>query len=183
MIRPEIWQNAVRAQEIILGLFTAGLGGWCIYLGGYVLVPVGLVLCTLGAAFALNGLRRLRFAQTSEAPGVVDVLEGEISYLGPQGGGFVGLPDLVEIRLIQMRGRKVWRLKQADGQALLIPVDATGAEKLFDAFTTLQNINMAEIVASLDPAPLQTGTSLPASTLPQMQVLWQKKGAGLVTSP
>jgi hypothetical protein len=44
------------------------------------------------------------------------------------------LDELVEIRLLAMRGRRMWRLKQTDGQALLIPVDAEGAEKLFDVF-------------------------------------------------
>ena len=59
-------------------------------------------------------------------PGVVEVDEGQVGYLGPTFGGYVALPDLVELRLIAIRGQRLWRLKQADGQALLIPVAAAG---------------------------------------------------------
>jgi hypothetical protein len=65
---------------------------------------------------------------------VVDVDEGQISYMGPALGGFVSVPELVELRLVTLRGRRLWRLKQGDGQVLLIPVDAAGAEGLFDVF-------------------------------------------------
>ena len=66
------------------------------------------------------------------APGVVEVDEGQISYLGPAFGGSISVPELVELRLLTAGGRRMWRLKQADGQALLIPVEAVGADRLFD---------------------------------------------------
>ncbi|MEI2687828.1 MAG: hypothetical protein V9G14_17530 [Cypionkella sp.] len=85
--------------------------------------------------------RRIRFAQDIDAPGVVEVDEAQIGYLGPEAGGFVSIVELVELRLLTLRGRRLWRLKQADGQALLIPVDAAGAERLFDAFATLPGMD------------------------------------------
>ena len=96
-----------------------------------------------GVAWGILALRRLRFVQTIDSPGVVEVDEGQIGYLGPQSGGYVSIPELVELRLLRLRGRRVWRLKQADGQALLIPVDASGADKLFDAFASLPGMNTA----------------------------------------
>ena len=59
------------------------------------------------------------------------------------------LPELIELRLVTLRGRRVWRLKQADGQALLVPVDAAGAEGLFDAFAILPGMDTAALVAAI----------------------------------
>jgi len=111
------------------------------------------------------------------APGVVEVDEGQIAYLGPAFGGFVALPDLVEIRLVTMRGRRLWRLRQTDGQVLLIPVDATGAERLFDAFASLPGMDMAALVAALSPGTAAAPGGLIAG--PDMRVLWRRPGAGL----
>ena len=61
------------------------------------LIPAGAALVALAAGLALTAWRRLRFAQGGEAPGVVEVDEGQIGYLGPGIGGFVALLDLVEI--------------------------------------------------------------------------------------
>jgi hypothetical protein len=47
-----------------------------------------------------------------------------------------------------MRGRAVWRLKQGDGQALLIPAQAAGAEALFDAFASLPGMDSQSLVAA-----------------------------------
>ncbi len=95
--------------------------------GGYLLTPLGLGLLALGAAYALLALRRARFAQGVNAPGMVEVDEAQVGYLGPEMGGYVSIADLIEIRLLTLRGRRMWRLKQSDGQALLIPVEASGA--------------------------------------------------------
>ena len=114
----------------------------------------------LGLAWAILAYRRMRFAQDIAAPGVVEVDEAQVGYLGPQGGGYVSIADLQEIRLLSLRGRRVWRLKQLDGQALLIPVDAEGADRLFDAFASLPEIDTAALVAALNPA------AVPASSLP-----------------
>ena len=94
--------------------------------GGWFLGPVGGAVAAFGAAWAVLGLRRMRFQGADDAPGVVEVDEARITYLGPRIGGSISLPDLAEIRLLTLRGRRVWRLRQADGQALLVPLDASG---------------------------------------------------------
>ena len=106
----------------------------------------------LAVAWAISALRRLRFAQGVAAPGVVEIDEGQVGYLGPGLGGYVALPDLVEVRLIRLHGKRVWRLKQEDGQALLIPVEAAGAERLFDAFSVLPGLDSQALLAALDNA-------------------------------
>jgi hypothetical protein len=151
LIRPEVVAGLRRGREAITAGAVIGIGLWLAWLGGLVLVPLGLGVAGVGAAWALQALRRLRFAQGVEAPGVVEVDEGQVGYFGPGIGGFVGLPDLVELRLVAIRGRRMWRLKQADGQALLVPVDAAGAERLFDAFASLPGMDTQALVSALEP--------------------------------
>ncbi|MFN5996288.1 MAG: hypothetical protein ACK47C_04060 [Paracoccaceae bacterium] len=178
-IRPELLAAAHRWREVIAAAAVAALGLWTATRGGYFLTPLGLALLALGAAWALTSWRRLRFQQEGEAPGIVRVTEAQIAYYGPRVGGFVGLPELSEIRLLTLRGRRIWKLKQGDGQLLHIPVESDGAETLFDAFATLPGIDMAALVAAL-------GTDAPASdsriiALNEVdRLLWTRKGAGIV---
>jgi hypothetical protein len=186
-VRPEITDAVSRGREVILGAFVVGLGLWVAAQGGYLLVPVGVALMILGAGWAVLAWRRLRFAQSSDGPGVVDLDEGQIGYLGPGGegarsqdggvGGFVSLVDLVELRLLQLRGRRVWRLKQSDGQALLIPVDAAGAERLFDAFASLPGMDTAALVAGLQSKPATGGRVVALAT--ESRLIWARGGRGI----
>jgi len=178
LIRPELLAALSRAREVILGLVLAVAGGWTGWLGGYFFVPLGILLAFVGLGWALLALRRLRFVQGGDAPGMVEVNEGQIAYYGPSVGGVVGLPELVEIRLITMRGRRLWRLKQADGQAILIPVEAAGAERLFDAFAALPGMDTSALVAALNPQEQSEGRALVLEA--EMRVVWKRSGAGVV---
>jgi hypothetical protein len=178
-IRPELSAAAWRLREVLAGAAIAALGLWCVVQGGYLMTPFGLALLALGAGWALTAWRRLRFQQDGEAPGIVRVTEAQIAYYGPRIGGFVGLPDLAEIRLLTLRGRRIWKLKQADGQLLHIPVESDGAEALFDAFATLPGIDMAAVVAALgSDAPLSNSRVIALNEVDRL--LWTRKGAGIV---
>lgn len=178
-IRPELLQSAHRWREVIAGGLVAALGLWTATRGGYLLTPLGLALLALGAAWALTAFRRLRFQQDGEAPGIVRVTEAQIAYFGPRVGGFIGLPDLSEIRLLTLRGRRIWKLKQGDGQLLHIPVEADGAEALFDAFATLPGIDMAALVAALGSDAAPSGSRVIALAEVD-RLLWARQGAGVV---
>ena len=179
-IRPELAAAAWRGRELLAALSLALFGLWTATRGGYLLTPFGLALLALGAGWALTALRRLRFQQAGEAPGIVRVTEAQIAYFGPRVGGFVGLPELTEIRLLTLRGRRIWKLKQADGQLLHIPVESDGAEALFDAFATLPGIDMAALVAALggDAAPSDSRVIALAEV---DRLIWARKGAGVIT--
>lgn len=178
MIRPELAQAIWRWRAPLTQGGVALAGVWLIWLGGYLLVPLGLAVLALGTGLAAMELRRMRFAQTVNAPGVVEVDEAQVGYLGPEGGGYVSLAELVELRLLTMRGRRLWRLKQLDGQALLIPVEAAGAERLFDAFASLPGMDSGTLVAALAP-PAAHGPGLIAAGT-EMRLVWRRKGAGLM---
>lgn len=122
--------------------------------------------------------RRRRFAGQGEAPGLVEVDEGRISYFAPAMGGSVSLSDLAEIRLLRLRGRTVWRLKQADGQALLIPADTAGGTALFDAFASLPGIDLDAVVGALEPPPATTGNVVPLAG--ETRIIWRRSGQGVV---
>ena len=172
LIRPEVTAAIWRGREVIAAMIVVSLGLWLAWLGGYLLVPLGLGVALVGAAWALQALRRLRFAQSVDAPGVVEIDEAQIGYLGPDAGGFVGLPDLVELRFLTIGGRRMWRLKQADGQALLVPVDAAGAERLFDAFASLPGMDARALVAALEP---DRGSDMAASSnVSDSRVIWRR---------
>lgn len=149
MIRPEIWIMMQRGQEVILAGFLALFGIWLILLGGYILTPIGAAITALAASMAVLALRRLRFSKPAAAIGVVEVDEAQIGYFGPSDGGFISLQDMTELRLLRVGGVDTWRLKQSDGQTLLIPVAATGAERLFDAFAALPDMNSADLAQPL----------------------------------
>lgn len=178
-VRPELSAAAWRLREVIVGAVVAGLGLWTASLGGWLLTPFGFALLALGTGWALTAWRRLRFQQDGEAPGLVRVTEAQIAYFGLRTGGFVGLPDLSEIRLLTLRGRRIWKLKQGDGQILHIPVEAQGAEALFDAFASLPGIDMAAILAALgtDAAPSDSRVIALAEI---DRLLWTRKGEGIV---
>jgi len=182
LIRDEVAHSLHRLRETIVAAAVIAFGAWLVARGGFIYVPLGFAALALGAGLGVIALRRLRFASSGGAPGVVEVVEGQISYLGPQIGGMVSLPDLVELRLLTLRGRKVWRLKQADGQALLIPVEAAGADRLYDAFASLPGMDTATLVAALRPDPSQSG-SLGRNLAPateSMRTIWQRKGRGVL---
>lgn len=172
--RRALWQ----AREVIAGALVLLAGLWVASQGGYLLVPFGGLVAAGGLALATLGWRRMRFAAEGDAPGVVTVDEAQISYMGPTVGGFVSLADLIEVRLVRMRGRRLWRLKQEDGQALLVPLDASGAEALFDAFSALPGLSTGNLVAAIE-ANSSTGPALVGAEVSENRLVWARKGKGI----
>lgn len=177
MIRPELRAALWRWREVLAAGGVVAFGLWAASFGGLVLVPFGLVAAALGIGLGVQAVRRLRFMQGADAPGIVEVDEAQISYMGPEFGGFVNVPDLIELRLVRMRGRRLWRFKQSDGQALLVPVDAAGAEALFDVFATLPGLDMTAVLAALEPGVSTSGTGLALAG--EQRLLWQRSGRGM----
>ncbi len=180
LIRPEVAALIHRYREALGAGVIVLAGLWMMALGGYVLVPLGLLVAGVGVVLTVNAVRKARFMQDVSAPGLVELDEAQVGYLAPETGGFLSLDELVEIRILVLRGKRMWRLKQADGQALLIPVDASGAERLFDAFANLPGMDTAALVAALQPlAPTAGNLSLAAQT----RVIWRKQSGSRLARP
>ncbi|WP_372840892.1 hypothetical protein [Phaeovulum sp.] len=165
LLRPEAMTVLMRWREVGVAAAVLAAGLWLAARGGYVFLPAGAFLALLGAGWGVIALRRLRFARPVTLPGWIEIDEGQLGYYGPGIGGFISLRDLTEIRLLVLRGVPHWRLKAADGQALLVPLAAKGAEQLYDAFATLPDIDMARLAAA---AAMRT------SAQPTVQVLWKR---------
>ncbi len=177
-IRPEAAAAIWRLREVLFTVTLGALGLWLLYLGGWVFMPLGGGVLALSATLARHALARLRFQQAVGAPGIVELDEAQLGYLGPEVGGFISLNEAVELRLITMRGRRLWRIKQADGQAMLVPIDAAGGAQLFDAFASLPGMNVTALAAALDrPLAAQSGAQGIALVGPEMQVIWRRVAA------
>lgn len=152
LIRPELAAQLHRRREVIGAALALVAGLWLATRGGWLLAGLGGTLALAGAGLALVALRRLRFAPQGQGPGVVEVDEGQVGWFGPGIGGYVSLSDLAELGLVTVQGLRVWRLRQTDGHLLLVPVNAQGADRLYDALTALPGIDGTRLLAALDAA-------------------------------
>jgi hypothetical protein len=101
-----------------------------------------------GLGLALGALRRMRFRAAAPAPGVVQIVEGQLAYFGPETGGFAALTEVEELRLEPGEAGPVWVLEQPGGP-LVIPVGAVGSEALADWVAALPDIEMSALHAAL----------------------------------
>ena len=151
LLRPELQTLLTRWHEVLLSAALALAGLWVTTWGGWFFAALGGLVAALGLALALIGWRRLRFRGDGLGPGMVRVVEGQLAYLGPHGGGFVGMADLVELGLIaDNAGVRCWRLTPHYGAPVLVPVAALGADQLYDTFASLPRLDMAALLAALD---------------------------------
>lgn len=151
-LRPEAKAQLLRWRETLAGLGAAALGLWLSLTAYGVLFGLGIVLVLGGAALAVAGVQRARFRLGSDGPGVVQVVEGRVTYFGPWGGGGASLDRLAWLELVPVRGGSgAWMLIEEEGERLEIPVDARGAERLFDVFAALPGLDTRAMLAALRP--------------------------------
>lgn len=151
LIRPELAYGLRRWSEVLASLALSGLGVWTLQSHDRFIQILGAAIIVTGLGLALVAWRRLRFHRDTAAPGIVQVVEGQISYFGPETGGFVGLGQVVELHLVDHG--TAWRLVTPE-EDLSIPVAAQGADALFDAFAQLPGLRMADVLTALDhPQP------------------------------
>lgn len=168
-IRPEAvdairrWGEPIAAGALVavalwLGLRWIGDGS---ALSWIVLAAAALALFWLRAAV----LKALAVRPVTGA-GLVVLREGEVGYMGPHGGGFLELDDLVriDIYITALGADPVWRLIGAGGAALVIPATAEGAAHLPEALAALPGFSDLTAVGVLQRA--RQGR----------HVIWQRSG-------
>lgn len=161
LIRPEAAAALMRWREALIGAALIAAGLWLASLGGAFFVTVGAGAAGLGAALALIAWRRMRFRLGGSAPGLVEVVEGQIAYLAPSGGGFAALSEIEEVALtFTAAGRPAWRIVQAGAPALVVPLGAEGAEALFDAFLSLPGARAEPFLAATRRRPGEGAVTL-----------------------
>lgn len=198
MIRPALARRLQRWREVAAAAAALALGLWVATRGGWILGPFGLGIAALAAGSVLLALRRMRFRADPGAAGLVELDEGHLRYLHPTAGGEISLNDLAELRLLRLRGRPVWALTDMSGRRLLVPLQAAGAEALFDAFAALPGLSSADLVAALgraspapaapspapSPAPTAAPAAAPTAAPPpaialENRPVWSRRGAAL----
>lgn len=149
-MRPELRAWLARWAEVLVAAAVILPGLWIAVLGGWFFGVIGAAVVLVGIALLIGALRRLPFRRPVDAPGMVEVIEGAIRYYGAtELGGEIALRDLVEIRLLRLNDHPHWRLRNAAGEALLVPADAAGSDALAHAFTALPGMDMAAVSAAL----------------------------------
>jgi len=149
-LRPEAAQALTRWRDVLIAICVVALGLWIALRPGPVVQGFGYVLIAAGAIGLVPALRRARFAADGHGPGVVKVDEGRVLYMGPVTGGTVAIREMTSLSLRRgMDGSKVWVLIEP-GTLLTIPVNAQGADALFDAFSALPGLGAQRLLAALE---------------------------------
>lgn len=148
-LRPEARIFIARWREALIGCAVALLGFWFVVGPGRLLVLPGFAGLVFGVILIVIGVQRGRFRGPGGGPGTVQVIEGQVAYFGPLTGGAVALRELERLTLDATMKPAHWRLDQRDQPPLLIPVNADGAEALFDAFATLPGLKTERMLTQL----------------------------------
>lgn len=152
-LRPEARATLWRWREVLVGSLIAALGlWWAVNSFGPVRWIAALVI--LGGLLSVVGaVQRLRFNTGGGGAGVVQVDERRLAYFGPLTGGVVDLGDLVRVDLDPTGKPAHWVLQDMSGQKVHIPVNAEGAEALFDVFAALPGIRTERMLDLLTNNP------------------------------
>ncbi len=162
-VRPEAQAALWHWREVLLGIALAALAGLWAFNAFGILRILALVLLTFAVLLILTGIQRGRFRGRGGGQGVVQVIEGQVSYYGPLTGGAVAISELAALSLDGRSKPAHWLLVPDQGATLQIPVSAEGADALFDAFTGLSGLKTEHLLR------------LKQSGAPRLQVVWRRK--------
>ncbi|NRB33149.1 MAG: hypothetical protein HRU31_00105 [Rhodobacteraceae bacterium] len=150
MIRPELQIWFRRHAELLSAGGLAVLGLWWGLRSFGILQMIGWAMVPIGLGWAVIAWRRLRFRSAGRGPGVVVVDEGEVSYFGPLEGGRVQTVELARLVLDPTARPAHWVLEQDGHRPLHIPVNAEGADALFDVFANLPGMRTERMLDELN---------------------------------
>ena len=149
-LRPEAAAMLSRWREPLVSGLVIVLGIWLILRPGPVVAGFGWIVAALGGVSLFASIRRVRFKGAGDGPGVVDLVEGRVTYMGPFYGGAVSADDISEVAFKRARdGKGYWMLNHSEG-VLVIPASAKGAERLFDLFTAMPDVSAAVALAAIE---------------------------------
>lgn len=151
-VRPEATAALLRWREALAGAAAVAIGLWWVLGPGQLLTLPGAALVIAGGAFVWVGVQRGRFRGAGGGQGQVQIDEGQITYFGPLAGGMVALRQLQTLSLRKSLHPDHWQLDQPGQPPLLIPVNALGADALFDAFATLPGLRTERMLAVMHDA-------------------------------
>lgn len=149
-IRPEVRAAILRWREALVGVLILLLGlYWSLGVTPGLLTWIGYLALLLGAVLIFAGVQKGRARVGGGGPGVVQVVERRIGYFGPLNGGLVDLDAITSLSLDPTEHPHHWVITHEGGPALHIPVNAEGADMLFDVFASLPGLSPGRVAATL----------------------------------
>jgi hypothetical protein len=148
-VRPEAMDALRRWREVLVGVIAIVIGLWWVFGPGRLLTMPGAALIAAGVALLWVGVQRGRFRSSGGGAGAVQVDEGQVTYFGPLTGGAIALRELQTLILRKSLRPDHWQLDQPGHPPLLIPVNAAGADTLFDAFATLPGLRTERMLEAM----------------------------------
>lgn len=153
-IRPEAAAFLWRWREIFYGLVALCIGLYLMLQFGGLLLGLGGVVVGVAMTLVWIGIQQGRFRKPVNGPGVVQVDEGRILYFGPLTGGAAEASDISRVVLDTSAEPHHWVLSQPGAKPLAIPVNAKGADALFDVFAALPGLQTGHMLTHLNaPEP------------------------------
>lgn len=169
-VRAEARRAIARWREALLGAVVAAIGLWLMLISYGLVFWISVAILLAGIAMAAAGIQRGRFRTLAGGPGVVRIDEGQIGYFGPFTGGAVALSEITRLTLDPKLTPPSWKLSQIGQPDLLIPLNAEGADALFDVFAALPGISTSKLVAQVQRAT--SGQQGAAVTIWHRQQRW-----------
>ena len=152
-VRPAARAALWRWREVLIGVALAVLGLWWLAQSTGLLRYIAPAVLVGAGALIMVGFQRGRFRGPGGGVGTVQVVEGQITYYGPLTGGVVATREMTRLTLDGTQHPAHWHLEQRGLPDLHIPVDADGADALFDAFATLPGLRTERMLAQLQAQP------------------------------
>ncbi|MFA8441040.1 hypothetical protein [Yoonia sp.] len=153
-LRPEVRAFLERWREVLLAGVVFLLGVWWALTGVGINVWLGYIFCLIGIGWGVAAVQPARFAQDGDGPGVVQIRERRLAYFGPLDGGIMDVADLSRLEIDPTsHPDPSWVLTSIEGQVLAIPINAKGAEGLFDVFASLPDIKTNTVLDVLSRTP------------------------------
>ena len=149
-MRQDAIETLKRFFGLIIAICTICLGLYWILNSFGLLMIVGYPVTFIGTALGYSEIQRLRFNRNNEGQGIIHFVEGQITYFGPKSGGVVAVGDITRVMLRKIGRENVWVIEQPTLPALVIPTNAQGADRLFDAFVLLPSWNVEFTLSRLD---------------------------------
>jgi hypothetical protein len=152
--RPEVRAFLYRWREVILAGVVLMIGVWWALTGIGINRWLGYIFCFIGIGWGIAGVQRARFAQGGDGPGVVQIRERRLAYFGPLDGGVMDVADLSRLEIDPTsHPEPSWVLTSIEAQVITIPINAKGAEDLFDVFASLPDIKTSTVLDVLSHTP------------------------------
>ena len=155
MIRPKAKEMLWRWRELGVGIIVWVLGLYWFVQSFGLLKWTGAGFVLLGLFILFVGQQRGRFRHSEKGIGVVDVVEGQITYFEPNEGGTISVAEITAVSLISHRGNRCWCFDERGQVGLIIQVSAKEGEQLFDTFAEIDGFPLEQMLRQLADETIQ----------------------------